>query len=102
MKETDKRPGAFSEIDAMYAVSRLIREVSYYGLPWETVVDLFCKTAIQGKSLEEAVTELSDLELRTFMHGCIEYEDTQGTLICEQEISRRGMHIEDNTKRFEL
>lgn len=43
-----------------------------------------------------------DSQVKSLLKYCIMSEWNEGVLICEKEIERRGLHIDDPKKRFDL
>lgn len=63
---------------------------------------LFRKSAFRVPSFEVRIQNFPDDCIMKFLKKCIDNEWTEGTLLCEREIARRGLHITDNERRFEL
>jgi len=63
---------------------------------------LFRKSAFRVPNFEARIQNFPDDCIMRFMKKCIDNEWTEGTLLCEREIARRGLHITDNERRFEL
>lgn len=68
--------------------------------------NLFCVLSSwaeqDGKRFAEDIKRLNYHQLYEYLNDCIEFEWNEGVLICEKEIERRGLHIDDPKERFEL
>lgn len=52
---------------------------------------------------EAALTNLSDDDIKTFfLYFAVPSNWNEGILLCEREIARRGLHVEDNERRIKL
>ena len=52
--------------------------------------------------LDKVVGKISDTGLRTLLEWIIRIEWTEGCVIVEKEIAKRGLHSESSGDRFEL
>jgi hypothetical protein len=56
----------------------------------------------ESERFEELFYYNDDKIIQTVLTACIAEEWGEGVAIVEQEIARRGLHVEDNEGRFEL
>lgn len=70
-----------------------------YDIPYLLAVLIRYKTAA---GFEYELEQYDDASVNNALNACIAEEWGEGVAIVEQEIARRGLHDEDNEKRFEL
>ena len=76
-----------------------------YKIALEHNVSFFSAVLIRYKEAAEFEYELEqydDTSVLLSLKACIAEEWGEGVAIVEQEIARRGLHVEDNEGRFEL
>jgi hypothetical protein len=56
----------------------------------------------EAAGFEYELEQYDDTSVYNALNACIAEEWGEGVVIVEQEIARRGLHIEDNEGRFEL
>lgn len=55
-----------------------------------------------GMKFKQEVEMTIDNHVKALLKYCIMIEWNEGIIICEREIARRGLHVEDNEERFDL
>lgn len=70
-----------------------------YGIPYFLAFQIRYKGAAGFKY---GLKCYDDASVLLSLNACIAEEWGEGVVIAEQEIARRGLHVEDNERRFEL
>ena len=70
-----------------------------YNIPYFLALQIRYKTAA---GFEYGLKLFDDTSVLLSLNACIAEEWGEGAAIVEQEIARRGLHVEDNERRFEL
>ena len=70
-----------------------------YDIPYFLAIQIRYKTAAGFKY---GLEQYDDTSVLLSLTACIAEEWGEGVAIVEQEIARRGLHVEDNEGRFEL
>lgn len=70
-----------------------------YSIPYFLALQIRYKTAA---GFEHGLELYDDASVLLSLNACIAEEWGEGVAIVEQEIARRGLHVEDNGRRFEL
>ena len=85
----------FFEVPRM---SKLQKMAFKYNLP----LDLAGLVCTKPARFEEILIYYNNETILNALNACIAEEWGEGIVIVEQEIARRGLHVEDNEGRFEL
>lgn len=74
----------------------------YYVCKYNLPLDLAGFVCTKPARFEEMLIYYNNEAILNALNACIDEEWGEGVAIVEQEIARRGLHVEDNEGRFEL
>lgn len=85
-----------------YRCHSLLNRAEYYSCVYDLPLDLAGLVCTKPARFEEMLMYYDNETVLNALNACIDEEWGEGVVIVEQEIARRGLHVEDNEERFEL
>lgn len=79
-------------------------DLMYKGVTY-TKIDISTSFAVHtqnGERLALLLIQRPDETVQSTLLLCLAVEWNEGTIICEKEIERRGLHIKNSSERFSL
>ena len=80
----------------------LLNQVEYYFCVYDLPFELAGLVCTKPARFEEILIFYNNEVILNVLNACIAEEWGEGVVIVQQEIARRGLHVEDNEGRFEL